>query len=61
MRILSLNPKERLWQKVAELKSDSAIKSNTIKVLIDKGVLEENYQEVFRELYPIKELLKEKK
>ena len=61
MRILSLNPKERLWQKVAELKSDSAIKSNTIKVLIDKGVLEENYQEVFRELYPRKELLKEKK
>jgi primosomal protein N' (replication factor Y) len=61
MRILSLNPKERLWQKVDELKSDSDIKSSTIKVLIDKGVLEESYQEVFRELYPGKELLEEKK
>jgi len=61
MRILSLNPKERLWQKVDELKSDSDIKSCTIKVLIDKGVLEESYQEVFRELYPGKELLEEKK
>ena len=61
MRILSLNPKERLWQKVDELKSDSEIKSSTIKVLIDKGVLEESYQEVFRELYPGKELLEEKK
>ena len=61
MRILSLNPKERLWQKVDELKSDSDIKSSTIKVLIDKDILEESYQEVFRELYPGKELLEEKK
>jgi len=61
LKLISLSPKERLWQKVEEIKSQSEIKSSTIKTLIDKGVLEETHQEVLRELYPAQGLLNQSK
>jgi len=61
LKLISLSPKERLWQKVEEIKSQSEIKSSTIKTLIDKGVLEETHKEVLRELYPAQGLLDQSK
>ncbi|MDA9015579.1 primosomal protein N' [Flavobacteriaceae bacterium] len=61
MKIFSLNHEKGSWNKVADLKSPTEANSGPIKALIDKGILEENYQEISRELYPLKESLSEKK
>ena len=54
MRIFSLKLESASWHKVEDLKSYLEINSSPIKALIEKGVLEESYQEILRELYPLK-------
>ena len=50
-----------VWQKVSNIKRQTSLGSGPIKALIDKGYLEEEYQEVSRELYPNRELSPNKK
>ena len=61
MRIFSLKLKEGSWHKVEDIKSYLKVNSSPVKALIDKEVLEESYQEISRELYPLKDSLSDKK
>ena len=61
LRIFSLKQEKGAWYRVEDLKSYLNINSSPIKALIDKEVLEESYQEISRELYPLKENLSKKK
>lgn len=61
LKLLSQNPKKQDWYEFAELKSFFEGKSTSIKSLIDKGVLEESYQEISRKLYHSKNTTGEKK
>jgi primosomal protein N' (replication factor Y) len=54
MRIFSLKLESSSWHKVEDLKSYLEINNSPIKALVEKGVLEESYQEILRELYPLK-------
>ena len=60
MRIFSLKLDSGSWSKVEDLRSYLKINSGPIKALVDKGILEESYQEVLRELYPLKKIISKK-
>ena len=57
MCLFSLKSEKSEWHQVKDLKSHSSISSSAIRTLIDKAILEENYQEISRELYSTKGIL----
>ena len=61
MCLFSLKSEKSEWHQVKDLKSHSSISSSAIKALIDKAILEENYQEISRELYSTKGILTNRK